>query len=49
MCFTVLSVSTKSADKLFCTVCQHNLSLAVDLIYFSCDLFSYTKPEMVYL
>lgn len=23
------------------SVCQHNLSLAVNLIYFGCDLFSY--------
>lgn len=33
----------------FRTVCQHNLSVEVSLIYFSCDLFSCTNPKMVYL
>lgn len=39
--FAVPFVSIKGVSKLFCAVCQHNLSLAGNLIYFSCDLFSY--------
>lgn len=39
--FAVPFISTKGVGKLFNAVCQHNLSLAVNLIYFSCDLLSY--------
>lgn len=44
--FAVPFLSTKGVGKLFSLptevpFCQHNLSLAVNLIYFSCDLFSY--------
>lgn len=39
--FAVPFVSTKGVGKLSCAVCQCDLSLAVNLIYLSWDLFSY--------